>query len=78
MARAGSLAGLPPTWIGVGTFDLFHDEDVAYAKRLEAAGVPVEVEIIPGVFHGFDRLQSMNVAKAFRASQVAALRRALA
>ncbi|WP_044249836.1 alpha/beta hydrolase [Chondromyces apiculatus] len=77
-ARAESLAGLPPTWIGVGTFDLFHDEDIAYAERLKAAGVPVEVEIIPGVFHGFDRLQHMNVAKAFRTSQVAALRRALA
>jgi len=45
-ARAESLVGLPPTWIGVGTFDLFHDEDVEYAKRLEAAGVPVELEIV--------------------------------
>jgi acetyl esterase/lipase len=77
-ARAGSLAGLPPTWIGVGTFDLFHDEDVAYAKRLEAAGVPVELEVVPGVFHGFDALQRANVVKAFRARQIAALRRALA
>ena len=76
-ARAELLTGLPPTWIGVGTFDLFHDEDVAYAKRLEAAGVPVALEIVPGVFHGFDRLPRANVAKAFRASQVAALRRAL-
>lgn len=76
-ARAESLAGLPPTWIGVGTFDLFHDEDVAYAKRLEAAGVPVELEIVPGVFHGFDGMQFANIAKTFRARQVAALRRAL-
>ena len=76
-ARAESLAGLPPTWIGVGTFDLFHDEDVEYARRLAAAGVPVELEVVPGVFHAFDRLPRANVAKAFVASQLAALRRAL-
>jgi acetyl esterase/lipase len=29
-ARATDLRGLPPTWIGVGTHDLFHDEDVDY------------------------------------------------
>lgn len=76
-ARAESLAGLPPTWIGVGTFDLFHDEDVAYAKRLKEAGVAVELEIVPGAFHGFDGFQRANVSKAFSASRVAALRRAL-
>ncbi|HEY0136739.1 MAG TPA: alpha/beta hydrolase [Nannocystis sp.] len=77
-ARAGTLAGLPPTWIGVGTFDLFHDEDVAYARRLADAGVPVELEVVPGVFHGFDVLRRANVSRNFVAAQVAALRRALA
>jgi len=76
-ARAESLAGLPPTWIGVGTFDLFHDENVAYAKRLEAAGIPVSLEVVPGVFHGFDAFRHANVSRAFFAHQVAALRRAL-
>jgi acetyl esterase/lipase len=77
-ARAESLAGLPPTWVGVGSFDLFHDEDVAYAKRLAAAGVPVELEVVPGAFHAFDALSRTNVGTAFRASQLAALRHALA
>jgi acetyl esterase/lipase len=76
-ARAESLTGLPPTWIGVGTFDLFHGEDVAYAKRLEAAGVAVELEIVPGAFHAFDAFRRANVAKAFSARRIAALRRAL-
>jgi acetyl esterase/lipase len=76
-ARAESLAGLPPTWIGVGTHDLFHDEDVEYARRLAAAGVPAQLEVVPGVFHGFDGFRGAGVAKAFLASQVAALRRAL-
>ncbi|MFG3621362.1 hypothetical protein [Nocardia sp. NPDC047654] len=30
--RYGDLSDLPPAWIGVGTNDLFHDEDVAYAR----------------------------------------------
>lgn len=49
-ARAESLAGLPPTWIGVGTFDLFHDDDVEYARRLAAAGVAVELEVVRACF----------------------------
>jgi acetyl esterase/lipase len=77
-ARAESLAGLPPTWIGVGTFDLFHDEDVEYARRIAEAGVPVQLEVVPGVFHAFDNFRGAKVAKAFLASQFAALRRALA
>ncbi|BAX90572.1 esterase [Mycobacterium shigaense] len=28
-ARRDDLAGLPPAWMGVGTHDLFHDEDLA-------------------------------------------------
>jgi acetyl esterase/lipase len=53
-ARRDDLSGLPPAWIGVGSNDLFHDEDLAYAERLTAAGVPCEVEVVPGAFHGFD------------------------
>ncbi len=53
-ARREDLRGLPPAWIGVGTLDLFHDEDVAYAERLRSAGVPCDLEVVPGAFHGFD------------------------
>ena len=55
-ARRGDLGGLPPTWLGVGTCDLFHDETLDYARRLRAADVPCEVEIAPGAFHAFDQL----------------------
>lgn len=41
-------------WIGVGTHDLFHDEDLDHARRLEAAGVPCRVDLVPGAVHGFD------------------------
>ena len=30
-ARVDDVAGLPPAWIGVGSLDVFRDEDVAYA-----------------------------------------------
>lgn len=59
-ARADDLAGLPPAWIGVGARDLFHDEDIAYAKRLVDAGVPCDIEVVPGAFHGFDQLAPLD------------------
>ncbi|WP_344779117.1 alpha/beta hydrolase [Microbacterium marinilacus] len=55
-ARRQDLAGLPPTWIGVGDIDLFHDEDVDHARRLEAAGVPVALAVLAGAPHGFETL----------------------
>jgi acetyl esterase/lipase len=77
-ARREVLAGLPPAWIGVGTCDLFHDEDLAYARRLTAAGVPCEVKIVDGAFHGFDYVGAKTaVAREFRRSYCDALRRAM-
>jgi len=46
------LSGLPPAYINVGTFDMFLDEDVAYAQALNRAGVPCELHVYPGAFHG--------------------------
>jgi acetyl esterase/lipase len=53
-ARRDDLTGLPPAWICVGDIELFHDEDVAYAHRLEAAGVPVTLDVTTGTPHGFE------------------------
>ena len=77
-ARREVLAGLPPTWIGVGTLDLFHDEDLAYAGRLKEAGVQCELTVVPGAFHGFDAVfPKAPVSREFRGAQLAALRRVL-
>ena len=77
-ARTEDLSRLPPAWIGVGEVDLFRDEDVAYATRLQAAGVPVQLELVPGAYHGFDAIQpKAAITRAFVASQLDALRRAL-
>ncbi len=34
-ARREDLRGLPPAWIGVGTYDLFYEENLVYARRLK-------------------------------------------
>lgn len=76
-ARRTDLEGLPPAWLGVGTFDLFHDEDLAYAERLRAAGVPCDVEVIEGAFHGFDAIvPKADVSMKFFKSQCDFLRKA--
>ncbi len=59
-ARREDLSGLPPAWIGVGTLDLFHDEDVEYGRRLQAAGVSCEVQVVPGMYHGADVLAAAH------------------
>jgi len=74
-ARRADLSGLPPTWIGVGTLDLFHDEDLEFARRLTEAGMPVQLHVVPGAYHGFDKAESKAaVSRDFGARQVEALR----
>lgn len=77
-ARREDLSGLPPAWIGVGTLDLFHDEDLEYARRLRAAGVPCDLTVAPGAFHGFDAVfWKAGVSRAFHAEWMRVLRPAL-
>jgi acetyl esterase/lipase len=78
-ARVENLTGLPPAFIGVGAIDLFVEEDVEYARRLIIAGVPTELHVIPGAYHGFDVLvPDAAVSKRFTESWIVALRRAFA
>lgn len=55
-ARADDLSGLPPTYLDVGGVEVFRDEVVDFGQRLAAAGVPVELHVWAGAFHGFDVL----------------------
>lgn len=75
-ARADHLEGLPPTFIGVGALDLFLEEDLEYAHRLMRAGVPTELHVYPGAFHGFNMVASAQISQAFVRDQLDALRRA--
>jgi len=76
-ARRADLSGLPPTWIGVGTLDLFHDEDVEYARRLNAAGVECVLYVSPGMPHGMNIGSDAPIAEAFNRASLNALAAAL-
>ncbi|QPL04755.1 MULTISPECIES: alpha/beta hydrolase [Actinomyces] len=76
--RRTDLSGMPPTWIGVGDLDLFHDDDVAYASRLRESGVACELVVVPGMYHAADRVApQVPVMQTWRASMIAHLRRYL-
>ena len=76
--RALDLTRLPPAYIPVGELDLFLQENLAYAQRLIDAGVPTELHVYPGAFHGFDGLAPQaRISQRFIADRNDALRRAL-
>lgn len=76
--RIEDLSGLPPAWIGVGGLDLFAGESLNYAARLNSAGVPTEMLLVPGAFHGFDTfVPAAKVSRRFTQAKIAALKRGL-
>lgn len=77
-ARAEDLSGLPPAYIAAAEFCPDRDEDIAYAVRLLQAGVPVELHLWPGTFHGSLAILSAEVSQRQIATLCGALRRALA
>ena len=77
-ARAESLAGLPPTWIGCGALDLFIEENLEFTRRLIAAGVPAELHVYPGAYHAFQWVATAGVTQAFAHDSLNAFRRAFA
>jgi acetyl esterase/lipase len=77
-ARAQDLTGLPPAFIDVGTVDLFRDEDIAFAQRLMAAGVPTELHIHPGSYHAAETFAAdAALSRRIWALRIDALRRGL-
>lgn len=77
-ATTDQLAGLPPAHVNVGDLDLFVDEDVAYARAMARAGVPVELHVYPGAFHGSNGFVSRSaLSERWTADEEAALDRAL-
>lgn len=65
-ARATDLGGLPPALVCVGAVDGFLDEDVDYALRMAAAGVPVDLRVYAGACHGFQIAAGSAVARRYQ------------
>lgn len=74
-ARATYLDALPPTYLDVGDLDIFLDEDLAFAARLAASDVPVELHVYPGAPHGFELYApDSDLAARARTDRIRALR----
>lgn len=77
-ARANELAGLPPAYVNVGDLDGLLDEDIAYAQAMSHAGVPVELHVYPGAYHGSAiSIPDAALSRRWIADELSALGRAL-
>ena len=75
--RARDVAGLPPAYVMLAGYDPLHDEGLAYAEKLRAAGVKVTIADYPDMVHCFVYLQTVlpqahdAMAKAAKAVKAA-------
>ncbi|WP_314036893.1 alpha/beta hydrolase [Dietzia sp. CH92] len=77
-ARARDFSGLPPAYIAVTSFDPLRDEGIDYARALLGAGVPTELHLSPGTFHGATSLfPHAEISQRVNAAFTSAIRRAL-
>lgn len=76
--RASDLSGLPPATVILAGHDPLHDEGLAYAMRLRAAGVAVDMHDFGGAVHGFASFFGLaplaDKAVALAAGAIATLR----
>ena len=78
-SRRPDVTGLSAAWIGIGDLEVFYDESVDYAERLEAAGVPCELVKVKGMYHTAEGInQNAPSIRDFHASMVEFLRTYLA
>jgi acetyl esterase/lipase len=62
-ARVVDPAGLPATFVNVGTADVLRDEAIDFAARLTQAGVMTELHVYAGAVHGFHLFSDSAVVR---------------
>jgi acetyl esterase len=76
--EATDVEGVAPAWFGLAECDPLVDDGIAYADKLRAAGVAVDLEIYRGVTHEFIKMgRAIPQARQAHADAAAALARAL-
>ena len=72
--EAERLEGLPKTYMEVAELDCLRDEGIAYAKRLEEAGIPVEFYEVKGAIHGYDNAEESSIVEEYYGKRIEALK----
>ncbi len=67
----GNLEGLPPCHLLAAALDPLCDDSFLLANRLVEAGVPVRLDVVPGVVHGFLQMTA-RLAPAMAATETIA------
>lgn len=76
--NAPDVDGVAPAWVGLAECDPLVDEGLAYADKLRAAGVAVDLEIYHGVVHEFIKMgRVIEQARQAHVDAARALRAAL-
>lgn len=52
--KCRQFKGLPDAYVEVAEIDILRDEGIQYANRLKRVGVPVQLHVMKGAYHGFD------------------------
>lgn len=65
-ATAGQLRGLPPALVQVAGADVLRDEGLAYAQKLDAAGVDTTVVRYENLIHDYGLLNAISMVPAVR------------
>lgn len=77
-ARRRDLQGMAPAWISVGDRDLFHDECLEYARRLQEAHVACSLRVVPGMYHAAEYMRpSVPSMREFSQHKIDAIREGL-